>query len=488
MENFSLRFSKFMNIAFKIILLLIVVTSIGNFIYYSFKGNIQSVIIIGFFILSSVIFYQLLKRECSHNKLLLGIIIYAFIIRFLWILIVDTVPISDFLGMIERSHLIINGDYSMFKGNTYYARFPHLTITVLYFSMISYLFTNALFVIKLLNIIYSTISVFICYLIVKDVFDSKKKGLIGGFIAAIYPSIIIYTSVNCGENIAIPFYLLSVYLFILVIKKKKSIWLLALSGISLSIGNLFRMVAMVMLIAYIMYILIYLNINILSKIKSLSIIISCFFIPLILTSFILRTYNITEFNLWRGSESAWTSILKGSNIEHYGRFNDEDAKIPDLYGYDYEKVEKACKEIVKERLTKTPLPKLVEFYIVKYVAQWKDGDCDGVFWTTQDVANVDLGLNFGLGSKVYATLIYLILLIFIYMGLYNKEEYRRNSIINLFYIILGGYILFYLISESQDRYSYIVSWLFIILPITGMEIYDNILMKINKKFKKIKII
>jgi hypothetical protein len=41
--------------------------------------------------------------------------------------------------------------------------------------------------------------------------------------------------------------------------------------------------------------------------------------------------------------------------------------------------------------------------------------------------------------------------------------------INLFYLILCGYGITYLITEAQPRYSYIVSWIFIILSINGLD-------------------
>ena len=76
---------------------------------------------------------------------------------------------------------------------------------------------------------------------------------------AILPSSILYVPVYCSENVAIPFYLASIYCFILVVNNKKSSLYLILSGLLLSVGHLFRMVAYIVLIAYLMYILIYDN-------------------------------------------------------------------------------------------------------------------------------------------------------------------------------------------------------------------------------------
>ena len=57
-----------------------------------------------------------------------------------------------------------------------------------------------------------------------------------------------------------------------------------------------------------------------------------------------------------------------------------------------------------------------------------------------------------------------------YISLFNKKRINnKESTINLFYIILCGYGLLYLLTEMQGRYAYIVSWLFIIFSISGIE-------------------
>ncbi|WP_252233191.1 MULTISPECIES: hypothetical protein [Clostridium] len=52
---------------------------------------------------------------------------------------------------------------------------------------------------------------------------------------------------------------------------------------------------------------------------------------------------------------------------------------------------------------------------------------------------------------------------------------NSNSQLNLFYLIFLGYIATYLITENQNRYGYIVSWLFIILAVDGIK--DGFLFK-----------
>jgi len=37
--------------------------------------------------------------------------------------------------------------------------------------------------------------------------------------------------------------------------------------------------------------------------------------------------------------------------------------------------------------------------------------------------------------------------------------------INFFYILLGGFILLYLMTEVQGRYSFIIGWIFVIFAV-----------------------
>ncbi|MEQ8154669.1 MAG: glycosyltransferase family 39 protein [Clostridiaceae bacterium] len=198
-------------------------------------------------------------------------------------------------------------------------------------------------------VICSTAGVLLSYLIAKEIFNSKVKGIWAGYIAAVYPPMIVYTAVYCRENMAISFYLLSVYLFILVIKDKKTLGYLILSGLSLTIGNFFRMVAPVMIVAYLICLLIYFQTSLRRNIVSCVYILGAFIIPLVIVSTFLRTAGITEFDLWKGSESSWTSILKGTNPQSYGRWNEEDAKIVDKYNFITESIHiNGGKEILGE--------------------------------------------------------------------------------------------------------------------------------------------
>jgi hypothetical protein len=340
-------------------------------------------------------------------------------------------------------------------------------ITV-YLGLFQKIFVNALLFVKLVNVILSVINVYVIYLIGIELYDNKEKGILIALLASIFPPFIMYTSVVCSENLAMPFFLGSIYMFIMVIKRKKNIMYFSLSALFLSIGNLFRMVAYVMLIAYIMYLLIYWNIK--KFAKSCTLILIAFFIPLYLTNSILLGAGITENPLWKGKEPSMTSILKGTNINSIGMWNEEDSKLPVIYNYDYEAVNAAAKSIIKDRLTTTPIYKLVGFYIVKFIAQWSFGDFASVRWATDNFVLLTTTASLGTIAALFSQLLFIIVILYTYKGLFNYKQYMENKIIILLYIIFCGYGLLYLITEQQPRYGYIASWIFIALAFTYTDV------------------
>lgn len=92
-----------------------------------------------------------------------------------------------------------------------------------------------------------------------------------------------------------------------------------------------------------------------------------------------------------------------------------------------------------------------------------------MFWSQLNVPEEDIIIKFDKGGKEIFQVIYALIIVLVFIGLFNKKRFKDNSEINLFYIIFCGYGVAYLITEMQSRYSYIVCWLFIILAVSGVE-------------------
>lgn len=483
LNRFKDIFTKFFLSVLGILMIIVIISSIiAIFISHSFLSSdsfIKSFIITAL-IITTILLIEIycIRSNLQHKIKLIIILICGLIIRGLWLLNIKSIPTSDFMTIYNSAQELVNGDTSMFWGNGYIARFPHLTIMVVYMAfMIKSFPINNLMIMKFVNLTLGVLTIYLIYLIVKEVFNSSKKGAYAAVLASIFPSLVTYTGILCTENIAIPLYLISTYMFILAIKNKKRKYYFILSGVMLSLGNLFRIVATIMIIAYTMYVLIYSRDKLIYKFRNIALYIIPYFLILILVSNALQGLKITEYPLWKGSEPKITNVLKGTNMESLGRWNEEDAAIIEKNDYDYEKIEQASINIIKERLTTTPLPKLMGFFIEKFAVQWSIVDSEGIHWTKYYVPKEDIIVDV---SLEFPQIIYCSMMILVFLGILNRKKNNEVQEINLFYIILCGYIAMNLITESQGRYSYIASWLFIILSIEGI---NFILNKFNKDKK-----
>ncbi|WP_411169607.1 glycosyltransferase family 39 protein [Clostridium sp. MB05] len=488
MQSFKEKFTIFFLTVLKFLMIILIPASFGAIffahIFLSAENLIRSIIIVTLIMIGIILIeFYIIRKNFSYKKQIYLILFCGFIIRALWLLNINSFPTSDYMIIYESAQDFLNGSTSMFWGSSYIARFPHLTIMVFYMALMIKIFpANNILMIKLVNLALGVLTIYIIYLIVKEIFNSNKKGIYAASLATIFPPLVTYTGVFCTENIAIPLYLLSVYIFILVLRGKKNKYYLILSGLMLSLGNLFRMVATIMIVAYAIYIIIYSKDKIVHKIRNIALYSIPYFMLLFLVSFTLQSLKITEFPLWEGSEPKITNVLKGTNIESIGRWNEEDASIPEKYNYDYEEIKEASVEIIKERLTTTPPLKLISFYVKKFAMQWGIGDFEGTHWTKSFVPQEDIVLDVSL--EVSQT-IYSIMMILVFLGILNRKNNKENEEINLFYIMLCGYGVMYLVTEAQGRYSYIISWVFIILAVEGINfILNKFDIDIKKGFSK----
>lgn len=473
-NKFELYFTRFVVCALIIAFPMLLVRAIGVSIQYK-SVNFVNITILAIYLVLTISFIYSIRKKVNKNKMLISILAAGLILRVIWAFMTPSIPTSDFKNMYDNAQNLLQGDTSAFFGLGYFARFPHMTPYTLYLAFIvKYFGSNALTVVKGLNVILSTSSIYLVYIICNSIFKDYKRPLIGAFIMSVLPSSILYAAVYCSENVAIPFYLLSIYLFIIVVNNKKNSLYLLLCGLLLSVGHLFRMIAYIVLIAYVMYILIYDNEKILKKLRNITFIIVPFVLLFVLVGNALVSLNITDRKLWDGSEpSNLTSAVRGSNIESGGSWNPEDAEFMANLLEDREALEKACKEKIIERYTTTPPLKLANFFVGKFTSQWSYGDNAGAYWSELDIPDDKIIFDIsGKGTSSYQ-IVYSIILLLIIVGLFNRRQLSEHKIVNLFYIILCGFGAAFLILETQSRYAFIVSFIFAILPVTAFNFSFN---------------
>lgn len=439
-----------------------------------------------------------MEKILENKKTIIYILVVAFILRIIWIFSIKTQPISDFKLMYETGRAVANGNFSGFHGNSYFARFPHDSITVLYFAGLFKISSNPLILIKILNCIYETISVYLIYRIGIKIFNYKLGNIIAALLC-IFPPFIFYTSETMAENMAIPLFLGSVLLFICFINNKKIITLI-FSGILLSLGDLFRPVGIVFLIAYIIYyildLIIYKKEKIKKSIIKISILIIVFILPTIVVSNILVYNKILQNQIWKPLEPTIITILVGTNYNTIGAWNAPDASLAENNNYNKEVISKIVKKEMTERFEEHTPVDILEFYAKKLALQWGFGDFGACGWTinynkwmqgSTQITNTKNIIDEGISvfeNNIVASLLmivswiyYFILLFFSIKGIMALKR-KFNLAIVFFIILLLGFIGFYLLTERQSRYAFIIAWDFVILA--GYGILDKIN---NKKYK-----
>lgn len=474
-NKISFNFIKFVNVALIFLIGMVLITTYEALKKTNGKFGSADVIFILITVIAGSCIYFLHKKNIKSKNIVIFILIVGFIIRLVWVFSINSIPVSDYNGIYKTTHDILQGNFEQLRGIGYYARFPHLTIPLLFASLMRYIFPINLFIaVKVLNCIFSALGIFFMYLLGKEIFKKDSYGIIGAFFMAFYPPIILYTAVYCNENQAIPFYILAIYLFLKNVNKENKYKGLFLAGIALSIGNLFRMVATIVIAAFILYLIVCVDFNVKERMKKGLVVILGFAIPLFTISFGLRIIDFTEQQLWAGSEPKITNILKGTNIEGGGGWTHEDAIIPETYDFDKEKIEEVCKEIIFNRLTTTPIKELANFYYKKYTGIWSNGEFSGAYWAEHSIEDSDMKIRISQNGIWYIRLFYLILIGFTFMGLFNRKALKENMGINLIYFIFCGYGIMFLITERQDRYTFIVCWIFILLAMNGINLMKRL--------------
>ncbi|AOR23416.1 glycosyltransferase family 39 protein [Clostridium taeniosporum] len=493
--KFSGTFTRIMNITIKSLLYVLLIRNLSE-IVLALVGPVKNTILsridlnrVGFNkssilllfigIICISIGYVILKTHISKGKKLIIILIIGFILRILWLLNIPSVPVSDFKLIYDTSINFLNGDRSMFQGTAYMSRFPHLTGMVLYMALMNLLFPiKSLLAMKIINLFLGLLDIILIYLITDLIFKNKLYAQISAFISAIFPPFITYTSVFCSENIAIPFYLLSIYLFIYYLRNKKNKSKLLMCGVILSLGNFFRTIATVVLIAYVLYIIIYSLDSIYERAKNILILVISYLLITIIISATLQNFNVLERPLWDAKEPKITSVLKGSNYENAGRWNEEDANFINEHLDNYDELKEKSKEIIVHRFTSHSILKTIIFILDKFTLQWTAGDFSGSMWAQMNVPEEQIKFPIVENEPLEFQLIYTIILILICMGLNNRKMIKSIKEVNLLYLILGGYGITYLIIEQQGRYSYICCYILIFLCIFGI---DRVMQKYNCK-------
>jgi hypothetical protein len=465
------------------------------------------ILVIVFLIILSIALYRLcLKLNKYSKKVVIPVtLLFSFTIQIAIILLFTPLPTADSQTVFSLAlDMLYKKDYSSFQTGGYLYMFPFNFSIVLYLKTLLAIFPDNYVVIKVFNTLFTLITTLMIYLIYKELNYKSKENDYGILIfAATYIPSLFMSNFIYNDIVATAFLTSAIYFFIRFVKEK-SIKYIIIASVFLSIGNYFRGVGAIVLIAAVLYILLNLkNIGIKKTIASFAIIASLFSVPSWIQNAVLQKTNIVSESVNDNSAPVYMWLNMGINMNRFGFW--DNSQSYNIYQrqakYNKEKSTELFKQEIKNKLSKVTFGDIANMYYKKIIWTWTEGtyqvDRYGIGNGVSSNQNQRRG---GItGSYSYTTfatdlfegaskyrsgllwILYVmnfIMYCFIFIRLIIGIKVKRFEEVFLVLIILG-FIGFYILWEIKSRYIYPVYPLLIILSYMGFKDTYDFMIKSN---------
>lgn len=488
--------NKFYKILLKVMLLIwgiITCSTIFN-IYNNDSYRLSSIIVlIGCVVtlLMVTVIYRYLKQfdERVHKKIAFSSFIVIFILMLLWGLNYQVIPTYDLSHIIAKVNDMLNSQTLIFGSSPYFSIYPtQIPLTILIYGIESigqFLgFSNPTNLMIIYNAFMTSFSLYVVYKIISKLFNSRVA-LIGMFLLALYPDFYLFVSYYYTDIISLPFSIIGYYLLVKFDKneKKTRYWYLLLAGFIFGIGTRLRVVVLILLIAYI---LVFVAKNHWKKVIKMGVTVFVSFALFwgIYSKAIYPMFKVDIDENVKLPAIHW--VMMGVNSETDGGYTDEDA----MYSVLSENKNKDIMKRLTSRLSKLDF----NFYVKKLRKVWSTGDHDivrkyAIMNKYDGVHRLLIGKTqvfIRYISQILKASIYVLFFITICLELSTRvslQDSKRATII----ISVFGAILFYLLWEALNRYSFsFLPWI-LISAVSGIELLDKSLKVESISIEKKKI-
>lgn len=489
------KFKNVINTILFIFLAIILVGSITNVSGLSFLSNVnKNYLIIINIILTIVllIFINLISKKLLKDDKIGNIIKYVsfFIMLAIQVILIvnfDVRQMTDSYVVTDQASAIANNitnkiDYNfyhyfeLYKNNNLYLL---LTINLIkFFKFIKII--NPITGIIIFNTIMIDLSIIISYCLAKKITNNKIANLVL-IISCMNPLnyFMIFWTYTCSYSL--PFIVGLIYLAVLMKDNDKKILQVVygiLFGFSLVVCYYLRPIILIPLVAIIIC-LIFNDESYKLKIKKYLLPVCCILISSIIT---FCCYNISINKITEKKDTYFPTthwIMMGLHGD--GVYSNSDYSF--THGYKTVKERKTAniKEI-KNTLADYKVSGLIQHNVRKLLVTWSDGNSRYYDRLSQDMNDHNVLNNWLIGSKrdlsviycnIYRIVIILLSILYLIDVLKNDKKKKEYFLLNL---TLFGAIVFYLIWEAKDIYSY--PFLFLLIIFSSIKI-DSI--KINEK-------
>lgn len=466
------------------------------------------ILLIILLILLSIVLYRMsLKINKYSKKTVIPItLLFSFAIQIAIIFAFTKLPTADSQTVLSLAlNMLYNNDYSSFQTGGYLYMFPFNFSTVLYLKTLLFIFPDNYLVIKIFNILFTLVTTLMIYLIYKEINYKSKENDYGILIfAATYIPSLFMSNYIYNDIIATAFLTSAIY-FLIKFIKEQSIKYVIISSILLSIGNYFRSIGVIVLIASIIYILLSIKkIGIKKVHTSFCVLALLFNIPSWTQNVVLQTTDIVSESVNKNSAPIYMWLNMGMNKEKFGFWdNRQSYNIYQVQGdYNKEKSTALFKEEIENKLSRSTFSELLQMYYKKIVWTWTEGTYQietygigtGSSNTKQKMGNIESGYSYTTvatdlfkgDSKYRSGLLWIayvmnfLMYCFIFIRLKKGIKSKRFDEVFLILVILG-FIGFYILWEIKSRYIYPVYPPLIVLSYMGFKDVHDFMLKGNIK-------
>ncbi len=463
-------------------------------------------IIIAIFMYYLSISIQKIDNKKLKKRILILVLIAFYIIQIIWMIYRNSSPVADQRYVYGGASELYDTNMREISAPDYFGVYPQqLTLAFMFNLLFNIIRINSIIIVKLVNALANTLSLFAIYLITdylgKNKGENKKSSnnplailLFCGFIAIPMLSTFIY-----GDEIGLSFALFSIYFIMRYSLENKRKYLI-FSAILMCFGYMFRMNNLIIIIAILVYLLLDIlkqKYNLKNDLKKglLKIFNKVGFILLFLIivftpNSLVKNIMISKYNIDTGTKFpviGYLAMGMSDSERGAGWYDDDMYKIND-FGEE-EKIE-IYKQLILNRLKyfKENPREFLDFYSRKIVSTWAENSYSAI-WHNQTFNFSDETLEKDMGKdeqvlnnediiKIIQKGVVLLIFISSAIFLIKNRKNLSNEVVLLLVIFIGGF-LFHILWETKSRY--IIPYIVVLIPIASM---NTELIKLKLKNKK----
>lgn len=413
-----------------------------------------------------------IARNNKIKKFGLLLFIISFVIRLVFIIVFNFPQVYDFATLLDASHMFSNGDYS-FNQWFHFHTWGYQTGFVIYQGLLLKLF-NSEFLLKLLNVLYSSLLVLFVYKFSKKI-SNEKSARVVSLLYMIFPFYVFLDTVLVNSHLAT----LLMYLgIVFLIKKDKSFKDYVIAGILISLGNIIRPEGIIVVLSLLVYEFFLFDKGRIFNtfIRVCSFLIVYFFIGFISSSLVIKS-GVNPSGL-QNKDPLWKFVL-GFNYDTCGYYTDDDAR----YQIDRETEINIIKERALSDLFRTSrlmLCKIDHFWLSSGLdmetGSFNDKSMNilGIQVKFSDLSNVAMSFNQS---------VHIFILGMFFIGILVNRKRLSNEALFLLIMCFITFFVFLFI-EIQPRYMYFIHVSLFILASLGIKSIYQFISKYNIKYLK----